>query len=29
VIHVTNRPHINVRLAALKLLFGHGVFLDS
>src|SRR6185312_8798484 len=25
VVNVTNRPHVHVRLAALKLLFGHGV----
>jgi hypothetical protein len=27
-VHVTNRPHVYVRLAALELLFGHGVFLE-
>src|SRR5580692_442162 len=25
VVHVTNRPHVHVRLAALEFLFGHGV----
>src|SRR5213595_1595957 len=27
-VHVTNRPHVYVRLVALEFLFGHGVFLD-
>jgi hypothetical protein len=27
-IHVTNRPHVHVRLVTLKFLFGHGSFLE-
>src|SRR5579863_6139239 len=28
VVHVTNRAHVHVRLAALEFLFGHGSFLE-